>query len=492
MRSTKKQNKKGSAIAYALVLVSIISIIFFSVVQFVSNQSKSALENQSSQQAFQIAEAGINFYRWYLAHETDGKSSIQIRDFWQSTSPAPIGLGESEYEEEYKDSQGGPIGKYSIKAERPVPGSTIVNVTVTGWTYKYPKIQRKIKVRFRRPSWSEYTILTNEFTNFGDGWTVKGKIMSNTGVHFDGVAYNTVYAGLNEYYDSDVNANRPGVWSSWQDEYNTNENSQVFLGGKQYPFAQKDFNGITVDLDMMKTISMSPSGGTVNGCTAEACHFSSVGQGRHIILKADGTFDLKTVTAVKNGSSAGAIKTESFVGNYNIPNNGVIFIDSDVWVEGTVNGRRVTIIAANLPVSGVDANIYLGLNDIKYTSFNGEDIIGLIAQGNVETIHAGKDSLIIDAALLAQNGMVGSQEHNFKCCSAQCAGLKSLVNFYGSIASNKRLAIMYDRKDCNNESNLGGYLHKGIQFDNNLLYFPPPYFPTGTEYAIDLWDEVTH
>jgi hypothetical protein len=29
-----------------------------------------------------------------------------------------------------------------------------------------------------------------------------------------------------------------------------------------------------------------------------------------------------------------------------------------------------------------------------------------------------------------------------------------------------------------------------LNFDNNLLYYPPPYFPTGTEYSIDLWDEL--
>jgi hypothetical protein len=35
-----------------------------------------------------------------------------------------------------------------------------------------------------------------------------------------------------------------------------------------------------------------------------------------------------------------------------------------------------------------------------------------------------------------------------------------------------------------------GYITRNLYYDNNLLYYPPPYFPTGTQYELDLWEEL--
>ncbi|MEI7621177.1 MAG: PilX N-terminal domain-containing pilus assembly protein [Candidatus Moraniibacteriota bacterium] len=487
------KNKKGSAVAYSLVVIVMVSIVLSSVVQFVANQNKVAYQEQSKAQAFQIAEAGVNFYRWYLAHQTDGKNSTQVRDFWQSTSPAPYGTDpEHPFEKEFVDAEGSAIGKFRISVEKPVPSSTIVNATVIGWTYKYENLKKTIKVRFRRPSWSEDAVLIDEFTKFGNGWDVRGKIMSNVGVHFDGVAHNTIYAGLATYYDSDsdVRANKPGVWTVWPNEYNTSAASEVFLGGKQFPYAQKDFSGVTTDLTMMKDISMAPGGATVNGCTAGGCHFTipSGNEGKHIILKSNGTFDIKTVKTKKGGANYNAINTESSATNYPIPTEGVIFVDGDTWVEGIINNKRVTIVAAFIPATATDANIMIGTGHLRYSNFDGRDVVGLIAQGDIETLHNGLNNLVINAALLAQNGMVGQNDRNPDCCSAVCAGLKSNVTFYGSIASKHRLVILLGRYKCDSYPYYG-YLNRAVQYDNNLLNSPPPYFPTGTQYAVDQWEE---
>jgi hypothetical protein len=59
---------------------------------------------------------------------------------------------------------------------------------------------------------------------------------------------------------------------------------------------------------------------------------------------------------------------------------------------------------------------------------------------------------------------------------------KDTITINGSMATNLRYGFAY--------TDGTGYDNRILNFDNNLLYYPPPYFPTGTEYAIDLWDEL--
>lgn len=468
-----KKNSGGSALVYALIITSASLIILVSMLQYVASQIKYGLYAASKEESFQISESGINFYRWYLAHQTNGKTAEQVKAFW--TSGSPLGVS-APYEAEYKDPSGSAIGKYSLEVTPPVSGSTIVTVKATGWTYKYPDSKRIIQVRLRRPAWSEYSVLSNAFVRFGSGTEVYGKVFANNGVHFDGVAHNAVYSAVSSYYDIDfdVKAIKPGVWTSWSNEYNSDMASNVFLAGKSYPVTDKDFSSVTADMNLMKT--KAQTAGT-NACSSSACYFDSSGQGRSIVLNSDGTF--KAITVQSYNGSTNAIS--NYMGSwdtYAIPDNGVIFVEGNVWLEGTLNGKMVTIVAARLSSSD-QANVFIQ-HDITYGNYDGSAILGVIAQNNVETIKDSEDDLRIDGAYLAQNGRVGREDYNDK------SDIKSVITVYGAIASNQRYGFAWSDSDGNN----WGYANRNLYYDNNLLYFPPPYFPTGDEYLMDLWEEL--
>lgn len=468
-------SKKGSAIAYGLIIVAIVSIILTSMITFVVSQLKNGYYVQSKEQAFQIAESGINYYRWYLAHETDGRTAQQIKNFWQNGNP--IGV-DSPYVAVFQDASGNAVGEYSVSVAPPDVDSTIIQVTSVGYTYKYPGTKRTIKVRLRRPSWSEYAALTNNFSRFGDGTEVNGKIFSNGGVHFDGVANNVVYSGVSSYYDSDsdVKATKPGVWTSWSGEYNSNMGSNVFTVGKDYPMPVKDFNSVSADLSLMKSEAQAGTNGSL--------YFDNSKAGRHIVLNADGTFQIRTVKNY-NGSTNEINQYSGGWSTYNIPNDGLIFVENNVWVEGTINNKRVTIVAANL-ISGVSANVFIS-KDISYTNFDGSDILGLIAQNDVEITKNSENYLTIDAALLAQEGRVGREYYSTGCgCSNSCEDHKDTITIFGSIATNQRYGFAW-MDSCPRDT---GYTNRILDYDNNLLYYPPPYFPTGDKYLIDLWEEL--
>ncbi|MEP7162948.1 MAG: hypothetical protein ABI747_04295, partial [Candidatus Moraniibacteriota bacterium] len=267
--------------------------------------------------------------------------------------------------------------------------------------------------------------------------------------------------------DFDVNANKAGVWTSWAGGYNTAMGGNVFQAGKQFPVVNKDFTSVQGDLSFMKTEATSG----VNG----GRYFNNAGQGRHIILKTNDTFDIRTVNAYSSTTNGISSYTGGW-SNFALPNNGLIFVENNVWVEGTINTRKVTIVAANMG-SGSQRDIFIG-NDILYTNTNGSDILGIIGQNNVEIIRNSDTNLQIDAALLAQNGRVGRQYYS----STPPDDHKNSITVYGAIASNQRYGFAW--------TDGTGYTTRTLIYDNNLLYFPPPYFPTGTQYKLDLWEEL--
>lgn len=473
---------KGSAIVYALVIMTIVAILLTSILQYVVSQMKFSTNRVERERAFQVAEAGVYYYRWFLAHKTAGMTASQLKTFWESEAPG----GNKEYDEvEYKDPETNVgIGRYQITVEKPEPSSTIVTATVTGWTYKEPNVTRTVQARFRRPSWSEYMYLVDDFVNFGAAATVYGKVHSNTGVRFDGTAYNSV-TNYTPSFDEPTSGHRSGldfgvhthdspadpVPPSYPWPEGTIPNRpDVFKGGRQFPVPKVSFSVTTLSY-------MEGEAARIFGGTGDVFK-------RRIILKADGNFDTcrvrvydptsLVISSYRNNSDTGNCSSCSgaCLSTYPIPNDGIIFVKNNVWVEGTVSGRRVTIVASNANSSL--SNIYLGINNLRYTYNDGRDVIGLVAKNNVQIVQNCQTNLTIDGALLAQSGKVfRDSEHYYDT--------KSSLTINGAIASFLQPFFNYGSY---------GFSTRTYNFDNNLLYNPPPYFPTGTEYSIDLWDEL--
>lgn len=475
-----KQNTKGSALVYALVIMSAVLIILSSMITFVASQIKYSQNLASREESLQISEAGIYFYRWYLAHEVEGKTSQQIQDFWNSGSALGV---DTPYEREYKDPYGTAIGKFRITVTPPESYSTIVMVESEGWTYKNPSAKRTVKVRFRRPSWSEYSVLSNSNVRFGNGTEVFGPIHSNGGIRFDGVIHNLITSTKTTYVDPDSGLTKPGVWTAWSGEYNSDMGSNVFLAGKEFPVSSQDFNGVTGDLSLMKTEAQS-----------QGTYFDNSNRGRHIKLKTDGTFDIRKVKKY-NSTFNNITQYKGSWQNYPIPDNGVIYVEDNIWLEGQVNNKKVTVVAADL-IGGSHPNIFIQ-HDIKYSHYDGSDIIGIIAEGDVEIIRDSENDLRIDGALLAQTGRVGRKYYSLRyswwwgwtycpCGWTWCEDHKDTITVYGSIATNQRYGFAWG-DGCPRHT---GYTNRNLNYDNNLLYYPPPYFPTGTQYSLDLWNEL--
>ena len=114
MKLIQKYVLKGTVLVYCLVIMTVVLIVLTSIVGFIASQTKYSLQVHAREEALQVAEAGIHFYKWYLAHNTDGRTAQQIQTFWNSGTAYGVG---SVYEVEYTDPSGGPIGKYQIEVK---------------------------------------------------------------------------------------------------------------------------------------------------------------------------------------------------------------------------------------------------------------------------------------------------------------------------------------------------------------------------------------
>jgi type II secretory pathway pseudopilin PulG len=472
--------KSGAILVQILVLASLASILISALASWSAASLRSSRIELNRELAFQIAEAGIEYYRWHLA--------VSPTDFQDGTGqPGP-------YVHNYLDKNGNILGTFSLEINPPITGSTLVTIRSTGVVAGDPDSTRSLEVQVGKPSLAKYSIVTEDHIWFTEGTEVFGPIHSNGGIRFDGIAHSAVSSGLSKYKDpahsgGDEFAVHTHVFPvDPVPPADVPSRPDVFRAGRQFPVPAIDFGKFTNDLSLIK--AQSQSGGV---------YLSDSGkEGYRLVLKTDDTFDLYRVTAlvpVPNNChnnqgqfdwGTWSIKTETFLQNMSFPSNGLIFAEDDIWVEGQIDGHRITIATGRFPENkGRETHITVN-NDLKYTYYDGSDSIALVAQGNINVGLVSSNILRIDAALMAKNDRVGRYYYpppsdNKERCSPYHQ--RDTVTLYGMIGTNKKYAFNY--------ADGSGYQNIIIIYDANLLFSPPPnYLLTKDQYQIVSWKEI--
>ena len=148
MKNQNEKNKKelGSILLLVLVFAAVFTTIGTGLVGMVSTQHKLSSQKVASRQALHIAEAGINYYRWHLAHSPN--------DFQDGTG------GSGPYVHDYKDPEGTVIGKFSLEIIAPSGCESAVKIQSTGWTLSHPQTKRIVQVRYGKQALAKYAFLT--------------------------------------------------------------------------------------------------------------------------------------------------------------------------------------------------------------------------------------------------------------------------------------------------------------------------------------------
>ena len=478
-KEEKTQKNKGMIIVQTMVFGAVAVIIISALASFAATSIKAGRITYNREQAFQSAEAGIDYYRWHLAH-----ASTDYQD----------GTYGSEYAHPLKDRNGNTVGQFSILVTAPTQGSTLVKVKSTGVSAVDFSFKRTILAQVAKPSIAEHAFAGNSNMRFGVGTEVFGSIQSNGGIRFDGLAHNIVNSGVATYTDSDSDACTGSSSYGVHTCLGTDDprsptplpaRPDVFMAGRKMSQPTIDFSGFTNDIADLKTIAQT------NGFYRAAAGSGFVGY--HIVLKTNDTFDLYKINSwaslsgnncytTSPNTSSWSINTQTLQGNYEFPNNGVIFIQDHLVIDGQINGARLTIVAALLPEPS-DTTLYKNIiinNDLLYTNYDGTDSLGLVAQGGIQVGLLSEDNLKIDGALMAQHNSVGRFYYYGDHCSYDS---RSTISLYGMIASYTRYGFAY--------TDGTGYTTRNINYDANLLYAPPPSFPlTSDQFQILSWQEV--
>lgn len=473
-----KTNQRGMIIVQTIVFAAVVVMIIGALAGWTATTVKAGRVAFNREQAIQSAEAGIDYYRWHLAHAPT--------DYQDGTGQA------GPYIHELKDKSGDTVGQFSLEITPPPIGSTIVKIKSTGLSSSDPTYSRKIESQVAKPSIAKYSVAGNNSMRFGAGTEIFGPVHVNGGIRFDGLAHNIVTSAATTYTDTDYDActttNSYAVHTciSPQDPVSPGvlpSRPDVFEAGRLISQPTIDFSGFTTDLATLKTNAQS------NGFYRDAAGAGFVGY--HIVLKTNDTFDLYKInswaglgscSSSPSGTPSWSIGTQTLQGTYSFPTNGIIFIEDHLVINGQINGGRLTITAADLPVPSNPAN-YKNIiinNDLTYSLYDGTDAIGLIGQDGIMVGMISENDLKIDAALIAQNGRIGRFYYSGGSCSYRN---RSIISLYGMIASYARYGFAY--------TDGTGYATRSITYDASLLYAPPPNFPlTSSQYEILSWQEL--
>ena len=464
--------ERGYIVIVVLVFTAIFTVILFGLTGFIFVQNNATIGKERKEKAVQIAEAGLDYYRWFLAHNpgdlTDGTGA-----------PGP-------YEHDYADPEGGVIGKFSLSVSgREQCNTTMaVDIVSTGWTLKDPTIKRKVFGRYARPSVAEYAYIINSNVWAGSDRIIKGKYHSNGGIRMDGSNESLVTSGVDEWlctssFGCSPSETKPGVFGD-------GSGSNLW----QYPVEPVDFVGLTQDFVNMKTQAQ-----------ASGLYFGPVGgesrrRGYHAIFKGDGTVDVYRVTNTyynwgydsTNGwqRDYNRIASETFLGNYAVPQEcSLIFFEDKLWVEGVVKGK-VTVAAGDVSQPNYDPDIILSGN-ITYTTADGSDGLTAIAENSVLIPSNSPDDMVLRGIFIAQKGKFGRNYYTYGYPSYAYSGYKrNSLDMVGSIVSNGRVGTKWS---CGGVY-CSGYETRTNSYDRKLATDPPPLTPfVDDEYRFIEWRE---
>jgi hypothetical protein len=478
--------EQGYILIMVMLVLMVVGMMAATLMAGVAVNQQHVSRDKAYTESLGVAEAGLNQYLWMVASGV----SCQDNNFIiaGNTGPDPHKQTVS-----LSDSDSNVKGTYTMQVTPPSASDSRITITVTGRAEDPVDTPRTITATVGRPSFSEYVLLVDDAVNIGgpidrQWW---GRTHSNTQVEIETANINDFISCTNRTYGG-----HPGVYST-DAAVTAHANSVRFW---QCPVNEVDFNTVTADFSHYRDMASGDyEMAYVTPSPSTAAH------GWYIKLLPGKMFQVARVTAeleqynYVNGLNRGGYLTYGTLSAAKpYPTNGVIFVNDNVWVEGTGLTGRVTIAASGqFNGNGKTASINV-VGDLKYAQKDGTVKVGLIAQENVKipmyapigkagtmgsnwTSNVGTVDMEIDAALIAQTGK------EFVNSNGTTGPRRGLLTIYGSVSS---YLTPYRCSIASNNVDYAGFGRGANSYDAFLLHEPPPSFPTVGSYQVLEWREL--
>lgn len=476
MKALLKKSDNGTN-GYLLILVLIFGSVFFiiitSFIGYIIAQSQLVNFRYEQQRATEIAEAGLNYYKWHLSHFPG--------DVMDGTGvPGP-------YIHTFKDFGGVDIGEFSLEIASTTYCGSVSSLAIesTAFTYKEPNAVSVVRAKYSRPTVAEYSFISNDGVWFGSDEVVVGPLHSNQGIKMDAYHNSIVGSGQASWtcgsgYGCSPSKIVDGVYKSPLG----NSTPGLFT----FPVSPIDFAGLTLDLNDMKTRARD-NGGIYLG--------PSGAQGYYLKFKDDGTIEIKRVTGTHSytaRSSAEGEHTERNViaNSVNLPTKTInpscplLYIEDKIWIEGKIN-QKVTVAAANLALS-TQTNVVIQ-GSIEYVSGSDAGLL-VIAEDDIDLGVQIPDVMKLYGIYIAQKGRFGRNQYKTSWFTGTLDYLdpyvkRSRLDKVGTIVSNTRAVTAWVDGSGNV---LSGIVSETTAFDRALIDNPPPLTPeTSDVYSFSDW-----
>lgn len=465
---------------YFVILVLVFSAIFFTLISALSGyifvEKRAQLAKENKEKALHIAEAGLEYYRWFLSHFPN--------DLQNGTGlPGP-------YEHAVSDPEGGEFGVFSLDVSGEEFCGSVSGITIksTGWTEADPTYKRTVQARYTRPSVAEFSHIVDSSVWAGPDRVINGPYHSNGGVRMDGTHNAEVTSGQE-------------TWTCYAGDFGCTQTQTVdgvFGDGSNpelwdFPVTSIGFEGITVDIDVLQDyaqfgngIYYGPAGGQSNK------------RGYHAIFNANGTVTVYRVTdttSVLGYTSANKwsyeynlIANQTLLGTFDIPDEcPVVFFRDRLWLEGVISGK-IIVVGADIQSPQFNSDVILNDN-ITYANNSITDGLTVIAERDVLIGLTTPDTMTISGIFIAQNGHFGRNHYdrNFLSPSLDPYVIRSTLNTIGTVVSRARVGTKW----INNGNFISGYNQRNDSYDAGLAATPPPFTPEVSDtYRLKLWQEV--
>ncbi len=464
---------RGYLMLTVIVFGSILLTVLGALSSFVLTEDKLQSSATAKSRGLAIAEAGLEYYRWHLAHfPTDLQNG--------TGQPGP-------YTIPYNDPEGGQTGTISLAVvgNTACGQTTSISIRSTGTPSENTNAARTVVARYAQPTVAQYSYVLNSTVWAGSDRVISGPYHSNGGIRMDGTANAPVTSSLSSWLCTSAfgcapDQTKEGVWGA-------GPNQSLW----DYPVPQVDFAGIAADFTSLKTTAVAtglyfPRYSSGNSIGA------AYWRGYHLIFNGNGTVTVHRVSATvrkyptflnpaEPQIDRTLISNETLYGTYTIPAAcGLIFVEDNVWVEGIVD-TKVTIVAANVTVTGVAPNAMLP-NNLTYQATDGTDGLTLIAENNVLITPNSPNNMTLNGVFIAQGGAFG---RNYYGCPSSYEP-RGTLTILGTTVSNLRTGTQWIN-GCGSGSN-AGYQSRIDAFDRKLSTDPPPFTPnTSTDYQFVDW-----
>src|SRR3990167_438905 len=225
---------RGVTVMLVLVFMGIFIFLLGTILSYVLTQGKYGRALYAREQAVNVAEGGLEYYRWFLAHNPN----IMVNGAGL-VSPANYAVN---------DPEAGALGTASVTASLNTSCGVVQSADLAseGTANIDQLYKRTLYARYMRPSVAEYSNIINANVWAGADRNITGAYHSNGGVRMDGTSNSIVSSALSTWsctssFGCSPTQTKPGVFGA-------GSGSALW----QYPAAALHFAGISTDFQTIR------------------------------------------------------------------------------------------------------------------------------------------------------------------------------------------------------------------------------------------------